>query len=554
MCKEKNRWVYVITAVYFFVILMVFGSFIGKDDAGIRSTVGNYDGHCTFVTYTFGWLVSRLYMLIPIINWYTIIIVAPYILFMIVLLKNITASYTSRSKGLVIGFILIMYTILIMPLFVKINFTYVSGLYILSGVILLLHYKQDERNIKSWSIYLFFLIGYLIRLEVFFMALPFIGIIVIYKLFQKDITISLSSTKKIILCLGVFLITVCINFSGYSHGVWRQYMQNEDNRAIICDYYGWPDYEEYKTVYNKFGVYEKEKNLLDANIYMIDGVDVEKLIEECGRIQIEKYKNEISLKKIKECIMNFYGFWLLPECVILNLFTISFCIAMIVSMGNRTNVTQKEYLVIAGCICIAILEILYLLWNGRVIYRAVWGVQVFLMCIVGCICNRKTFRSMDKSEKWPVVVVLGMLLGFFMVHSLYNCWETSNEEKKHYEVLESIDEYCGNNKETMYFSTTRYGLYDNSNKLLYEKKADNIMSLGLESRGVLAKQQLEQRNIYNLVQALSEEKAYIIVTQGNNTSNQLKALMDFILEDYPEANWKQIEVHTEWEVLSLELQ
>lgn len=553
MCKEKNRWVYIITAVYFFVILMVFGSFIGKDDDAIRSTLGNYDGHCTFVTYTFGWLVSRLYMLIPIINWYTIIIVVPYIIFMIVLLKNKPATYTSRNKGLVIGFILIMYTILIMPLFVIINFTYVSGLYLLSGIILLISYKQDESRIKLWNIYFLFMMGYLIRLQVFFMALPFIGLIIIYKLFQKEIIISLSSTKKILLGLGIFLITIWINNFGYSQGEWKQYMKNKENITIIFDYYGWPDYEEYKTVYNNFGVYEKEKDLLDANIYMIDGVDVEKLIEECGRIQIEKYKNEISLKRIKECIMNFYGFWLLPDCVVLNLFTISLCIAMIVSMGNRTNVTQKEYLVISGCICIAVLEILYLLWNGRVIYRAVWGVQVFLMCIVGCICNRKTFKTMDKSEKWPVVVVLGMLLSFFMVHSLYNCWEDSKKEKQHYEVAESIAEYCGNNKEIMYFSTTRYGLYDNSNKLLYDKKADNIMSLGLESRGVSAKQKLEQRNIHNLVQALSEEKAYIIVTQGDNASNQLKVLMDFILEDYPEANWKQIEAHTEWEVLSLEL-
>lgn len=550
--RKRKIMVIGIVFVYFIVNMCIFGTYIQKDDAGIRSVLsgtmtGIPDGHMIFVSYFFGWFVSGLYKIAPFVNWYGLIEMAAFVTAMAVFLQSILKKYYSKGKEFIVLLIfsILIYTVLIFPLFVSINFTYAADLYLASALLLLLDYQKGKKeSIIASFIYCF--LGASIRIEAFYMMVPFILLIIIYKVLKKELDL-----RKYLMVLSIGIAVIMLfEYIGYREPEWKEFKESRQYLSALIDYYGWPDYNEYKEVYNELNIYEEEKALLDESIYIIDGVDVEKAIRVCGKIQFDNYGRAFSKERIVNSFIRFYVLFTEKEYILFNYLLISIG-TIVVGYMSRNQAGKKDYLFVSAVIAVGSLELLYLCWNGRVIFRAVVGVQIALLVLSLGLVNR--FVSYDYIRKRKSFsLIVGMACMFFAFVSLWNCKDKVLECKEHEKLTDSIEAYCSQNEDNFYFTTNSRYIYDNSNTIINNRTDNKYNILSLGSRTCFEKDILADQGIDSIVEALvNRENIYIISDNSDKTLHALNTLKYYVDRSYEGVDYHIIEDHGEFQVLKL---
>lgn len=550
--RKRKIMVIGIVFVYFITAILVFGTYIQKDDAGIRSVLsgtmtGIPDGHMIFVSYFFGWFVSCLYKIAPFANWYGLIEMAAFVTAMTVFLQSILKKYYSKGKEFIVLLIfsILIYTVLIFQLFVSINFTYAADLYLASALLLLLDYQKGEKKSIIAS-FVCCLLGASIRIEAFYMTIPFILLIIIYKVLKKELDLR---KYLIVLSIGIAVIML-FEYIGYREPEWKEFKESRQYLSALIDYYGWPDYNEYKEVYNDLNIYEEEKALLDESIYIIDGVDVEKAIQVCGKLQIDQHGEVFSRNRMVTALYRLHTLFIEKEYVIFNYILIVIGVMAAVNMG-RTQAAKKDYIFASCAIAVSLFELLYLCWNGRVIFRAVVGVQIILLTIIIGLINRFVFYNYTK-KRTTLTLLLGMICFYLALINLSDCKYNALECKEHKQLTDDIASYCSQNEDNFYFTTNSRYIYDNSNTIINNRtdNKDNILSLG--SRTCFEKDILADQGIDSIVEALvNREDIYIISDNSDKTLHALNTLKYYVNRSYEGVDYHIIEDHGEFQVLKL---
>lgn len=202
-------------------------------------------------------IIILLYKTAININWYTIFLFTmQFVSFTII---GIVFMKRNKVFGILayIPFILIMYS----KMLSYIQYTTVSMLCITSGFILFMYSLEDIKNVNKHCTILsliMILIGCMIRFSTIIIALPFMIIYLICKLFrERDFKI-----LKILLLfvISVLLVNVSFNIFYNINPTYKEFLKFHDVRTYLHDY-NWMYYEENKETFDSVNWSENDRDI-----------------------------------------------------------------------------------------------------------------------------------------------------------------------------------------------------------------------------------------------------------------------------------------------------
>lgn len=246
------------------------------DDVIMQQIIQGYftnkpDVHLVFINVIIGYILKPLYIFDNQIYWYSLLLVGLQAISLFIILKFIIESKLSKL-------VLIFYLIFLSYFILKVQFTSIAGLLIIAGFIIL---QKKILNFKQNIILplLFFYIGFLIRIEMFFLILFIVGILFIFN--YKNEILSLKITRLYVFQILIFIFIIISSFI-----INKKHYENKE----------WQSYTKYNEIRKKINDNRTVKNYIDTQI--LDSIKKSDMEMIYGFLPIKKYDyNE--LNKVK---------------------------------------------------------------------------------------------------------------------------------------------------------------------------------------------------------------------------------------------------------------
>ncbi len=221
---------------------------------------GRPEAHMYYIDYVFGIIVTFLYSLTGnSVPWFGLLLVLCMgaVIFFV---TYVTSSMVSRLSGRIATIIvsLILMLSFFFRYFVDIQYTIVAGMLGAGAVFALLSIDQ-EKTIKENLISLIFfgcfsLLSYSVRNNAFIMCFPFLGMAFVAKFFDASKKKNRVIFASALTFIGVLVFSFGVHKIVYISDEWKIFEKYTAGRTVLLDYYGWPDYDTHKGVYDDHGV------------------------------------------------------------------------------------------------------------------------------------------------------------------------------------------------------------------------------------------------------------------------------------------------------------
>lgn len=230
--------------------------------------------------FLLGAALSSLYRLLPAVPWYGIFSCGCVLLCMGVVLYRLL-RHCRRFPGLLT--VSVIFSFFAPFLFYRhlalLQYTVLAGL--LGGCAIFWALTMDlETGNASGQIAsiamlcLLALLTYCIRDQVFFMMLPFAGLMWLGRFLADPSALSLKKAVRYGKPMGVLLLLLLvflgIQKAAYSSHEWKDFLSFVDSSVTLYDYNGFPDYEENRALYDTLGISPESREAM-ASRYMILG-------------------------------------------------------------------------------------------------------------------------------------------------------------------------------------------------------------------------------------------------------------------------------------------
>lgn len=311
-------------AILLFIVVKLGGCYETNNDRIINeifsgTMTGTPDAHAIYVNYILGIIFSGLYSITKAVPWWGLFLLGCYALINIFVMTAIIKYGKNLKEQLffyVLGCGIILTNIYI---FSVLQFTTIAGALAVAGYVWLL---LDIHSTRRYIIYgCFEFLAILLRRDSMLMIQP-IGISVVavflfIKLFENR-----SQIKQCILELVKCFLVIAIVFSGhllgnyvmgdYSVTEWQEFVEYNDARVRLIDYYGYPDYEDCKDILDKYDVSELEYHAVHR-YYILDNALDTACMDELGDMAEAQYYKEhpFSLIGIIKRMLNYFRY---DEC------------------------------------------------------------------------------------------------------------------------------------------------------------------------------------------------------------------------------------------------
>lgn len=249
---------------------------INDDLAMIRIGNGSFsgapDGHAIFMQYPLTWLIARFNALFPGPDWYLAVMLAVYIISAAAVLYRLLRCRTDRGIWdrllISLGFVAAFYSIWLGRL-CQITFTTVGAFS--AGALILVYALQpkelDHQPANLGLALLLFCFTYTVRIVFCGMALPFLGIIWLWKRWRE---LPKLSSWTVPLCAGLCAVVMFgMNVLAYSSPEWKSFLTYNDQRSYLEDYGNFPDYEEHEEFITSLGLTREEYAAIQDMDYTI---------------------------------------------------------------------------------------------------------------------------------------------------------------------------------------------------------------------------------------------------------------------------------------------
>lgn len=285
--KKKILIGLLINLIIFLLIFSLFGFTYSINDDKTMMTIlnGKYispSNQSIFISQLVSYPLYLLYATVPNIPWYGI-----FFAFMNYIAINLIYFYfvkKSKEKKEFITSILIYLVVFFIFLFGTIlsqQFTTNAAVTCAGLFCYILIFDKDWSKIKKIAFYLFLLIYSIfvcaIRVKVFLLFLPFVLLILIYKLLNKK-----QSLISIILCflllLSSYMGNVFIDKSKLGSKEYQDYQKYNAVRSDLFDYYDFPDYDTNKEIYDSLNISRNDYEMLLSYYLFIDAASYENLL------------------------------------------------------------------------------------------------------------------------------------------------------------------------------------------------------------------------------------------------------------------------------------
>lgn len=253
-------------------------------DIASGAFTGTPDGHLIFVQYALGFLLSRMYLWLPSVDWYGFFMTGVIFLGLAaVLYRGLSADKTPGWKAVYTGLSLGIFGCAMIFHAAQFEWTVSAAAAGASGLYLYITMREDvgrvQRILDSVLVWLLLILTYGIRDDVFLMVLPGLGISFLWKIFRKGEGRIRVVWREIILPAAVFLtlgLMILVERQAYDTEEWDRFGTFQSARSDIYDYYGVPAYEKNPSFFEEEGIDEAElRNLRHYALYLVDGMDAE---------------------------------------------------------------------------------------------------------------------------------------------------------------------------------------------------------------------------------------------------------------------------------------
>lgn len=464
-----------IVCVLFLATFLIFGQIYGiNDDRAIIDIIsGKYTGSGSTEIFYVSQIVLKplcfLYSIFPSIPFYGIFLDS-VVLFSLFLICYYLLNFKNKKEMIISTTKCVIFLILVfLYQTIMIEYTIVTC-FPLCALILMLA-KFNTFKTKNEKIYFFVMSGVLImlsamiRLKVCLLAIPFIGLVLIYKIIVqkwgwKNMTILCSiflCIVSVVKCVDVLAINSSESF--------KEYKEYNDVRTEICDHYGFPKYEEAKELYDELGISESFVENMGQNAYLF----------ETDELSLDNLKKIAEYQKSKESIWNnvknSFGnlikklfnidYSILPTYFIL--MVLLFCYMLLrIKKYSKYDVLFLLALFL-GALVLNLVIIAFMKFAGRVfIVILLYTMFSFLMIFKNNI-EKRTLHLIFNT----VIVLCVFIVGSYLLSYNFSFFKNNKEFE---DIKDKIEFECKENEDYIYFCSNSLVNYLTGDVL----KADNV--------------------------------------------------------------------------------
>jgi len=243
MEKSKSNGTFVIgiafTLIFFTVISLLFPSiYVLDDDVMIQSILsGTYLRPYPYTYYfsaELGFVLSLFYRVAPTVAWLGLFFATVYICsFLMLLMRVMRMGDTPGRKCICAGCAVLVFLGLFFGNYIMLHYTVVSATAVFCGLFMMITSKEKRDMIAA---VVMFMLSYLIRENVFFMSIPFMGLAGLYLLFAGRKEFLKKYGKILFISVLVFALLFIINRCLPTGENWREYKEFNELRTSVYDY------------------------------------------------------------------------------------------------------------------------------------------------------------------------------------------------------------------------------------------------------------------------------------------------------------------------------
>lgn len=396
---KKSIIPFIITVILF----MVFFSFYKviyaiNDDLMIESVLSGsyYDiyPYTYYLSVPLGTIISTLYALAGGIPWLGVC------LFLCLFISVFAMEYVAvvrvekvKHKIVAVIFTCIFVTALLSSAIVLPHYTVVAATVGAAGIILFMT-ATDERQFIAPIV--FFVLTYLIRENVFFMLIPFVGIVFIYLIITNR---GCNLKGYFIYALGFFaasLVVIVLNRSLLTSEEWSHYREFNDVRTEVYDYVGTIQSDEAFEYYESKGYSREDVELIISyNILLSDSDMTAGALRTIADYAYMKLDEMGTGSRLKDALVT-YKYRMVPRgadfpynYLVIGLYIVAFVLIIL----NR-RLFQLIPLIMCGIYRTAIW--MYLIYKGRYPERVTLSLFIMEISLLVCMVARSVYDTKKK--------------------------------------------------------------------------------------------------------------------------------------------------------------
>ena len=524
----------VVTAVVAVLITIKFGYIYStNDDVMLKNIIsGNFTGtpesHVINIMYISGLIGQFLYNLFPQVSWYDLFMIGLHYLCWFLLVVRIGQQCKKKKTKTIVMLLFMLllvavdlkymvlhqYTILTMQL-VSVSVFWILTSRVCQG----LEYWLERMVVLGTLICAMWL-----RKEAFLLALPILGLAVLYE-FWKNLESKEKYLKNIIIYISIFLGILLFTYSlekfAYGENEWSAFQESHAARIQVYDYTGVPIRDNYSVEYDKLDIDALDWQVIhDYNCELAENFDTEKMVG-VSELSLRNFDEYIKTDgKINFLKKGFYTFCLLifekqiqPVGIIMLLAFL--CVFILCYKEND----KKACVVVVSSWLFYMAVYLVLIERGRYPERVMYGVYFMQMvCLFAFVSQyvESLFHKIKKDKFWICMmqIVCCLSIGLCFLYSWQKVEDEQNKILKNVADWQYVNDYFATNTENRYCIDTNSFVFSTEELFTGKVESDNMIRLGgwiLNSP--LQEQRMHNQGVDNLVQQLAEDDNYYIVQE-----------------------------------------
>ncbi len=380
-------------AILLFIVVKLGGCYETNNDRIINeifsgTMTGTPDAHAIYVNYILGIIFSGLYSITKAVPWWGLFLLSCYALINIFVLTALLKRGKTLKEQLffyVLGCGIILTNLYI---FSALQYTTIAGALAVAGYVWIL---LDKHPVRRYIVYgLFEVLAVFLRRDSMLMVQP-IGMCVVaayllLQLFEKRSKIKQCMLELVRCCLVIAIAFSChlvgnYIIGDYSATEWEEYIDYNDTRMRLIDYYGYPEYEECKDILDKYGVSELEYHAV-RRYYILDNALEIACMDELGDMAEAQYYKEhpFSLVGLIKRMLNYFRY---DECFGYEIAVplLYFFVCIWFALGRR----WKYFLPVGALLGSRYLIFAYLIFKGRITHGVInilFFAELFLLLAI----------------------------------------------------------------------------------------------------------------------------------------------------------------------------
>lgn len=483
------------------------------------SLTGAPNGHCVYLKYIWGSLLSYLYRLCPRISWYDLGMVGIMLACAgAILYRGLSLCRTNGKRCLVVLGYLLFYLLFLAKNFLYVQFTMVSAMAFMAAYFWYVTQQSQQARrefIRDCAVCIGFLfLSMVIRTNTFYMLFVFAGISFLYRLMESKE----ERLRSFLLLAGVAGMVFIVNgadWLAYGSEEYMDYREYNRARSLVYDYYSLPGYNENYEFY--------QENEISGNLY--EGLEEYSLALEQQEVDANLLEKIAGYQK-KRVNQNYRIIWQRVKSGIrdlvaengytrtISIFGISVLLAgMIFCIWKGKKRRLLRYIYIAG---VAAAEVIYFSYRNRLLEHLLSPVLLVIMAtVLADILRESAEKNEGKSEKF-LCVYLGTLGLMLIVPCMQGIREMREESEIHRQETDYVAEFTEGNEDNFYYVDAWLYMNDMALHFLREEptKRNYLVDGGWGTNHPLYRTALEHAGLDTMSQDLLEKNVYMISPRG----------------------------------------